>query len=231
MEEHIVIGIEGMVASGKTSICKELINLIPNSIFIDAGEIYRGIIEAVKKNNIDLTKAIGNSNPMDLMKKLNVEFKIENKMTQIYINGSKISDSEIETVENSVGVSKMAAFSNNNQLYDFARKIIDTYRQKFNIILSARDLVTIYPDMTQHIYITANLEERVKRRFNQYNGKYSIEDIRNMIIKRDELHEKAGFNKLYEKSIKIDVSECKNAKESAKKVINSIGGCINELCK
>ena len=39
MERNIVIGIEGMVASGKTSICKELIQLIPNSIFIDAGEI------------------------------------------------------------------------------------------------------------------------------------------------------------------------------------------------
>ena len=32
--ENIVIGIEGDVASGKTTICKELINIIPNSIFI-----------------------------------------------------------------------------------------------------------------------------------------------------------------------------------------------------
>lgn len=36
---NIVIGIEGQVASGKTSICKELVNMIPNSIFIDGGNI------------------------------------------------------------------------------------------------------------------------------------------------------------------------------------------------
>ena len=222
MEEHIVIGIEGMVASGKTSICKELINLIPNSIFIDAGEIYRGIIEAVKKNNIDLTKAIGNSNPMDLMKKLNVEFKIENKMTQIYINGSKISNSEIETVENSIGVSKMAAVSNNSQLYDFARKIIDTYRQKFNIILSARDLVTIYPDMTHHIYITANLEERVKRKMIQYGKNADYNVIKENITKRDELQEKSGYYKIYDNTIKIDVTNCTTIEESTKEVLKHI---------
>ena len=235
MNKNIVIGIEGMVASGKTSICKELIKMIPNSIFVDAGEIYRGIIEAIRENNIDLNnlKEHSNVDPMELMKKLKVEFKIEDKITQIYIGGKKISSDEIERVENSIGVSEMASSTkaNSENLYKFARNIIDTYRTKFNIILSARDLVTIYPDMTVHVYITANLEERVKRRYNQYNQKYAIEDIREMIIKRDKIHESAGFNRLYEKSIKVDVSECKSAEESAKKVINNIGGFINEVCK
>ena len=235
MNKNIVIGIEGMVASGKTSICKELIKMIPNSIFVDAGEIYRGIIEAIRENDIDLNnlKEHSNVDPMELMKKLKVEFKIEDKITQIYIGGKKISSDEIERVENSIGVSEMASSTkaNSENLYKFARNIIDTYRTKFNIILSARDLVAIYPDMTVHVYITANLEERVKRRYNQYNQNYAIEDIREMIIKRDKIHEAAGFNRLYEKSIKIDVSDCKSAEESAKKVINNIGGFINEVCK
>ena len=235
MNKNIVIGIEGMVASGKTSICKELIKMIPNSIFVDAGEIYRGIIEAIRENDIDLNnlKEHSNVDPMELMKKLKVEFKIEDKITQIYIGGKKISSDEIERVENSIGVSEMASSTkaNSENLYKFARNIIDTYRTKFNIILSARDLVAIYPDMTVHVYITANLEERVKRRYNQYNQKYAIEDIREMIIKRDKIHEAAGFNRLYEKSIKIDVSDCKSAEKKKKKVINNIGGFINEVCK
>ena len=102
MEKNIVIGIEGMVASGKTSICKELIKMIPNSIFIDAGEIYRGIVEAIRENNIDLNniKEHSNIDPLELMKKLKVEFKIEDKITQIYIGGKKTSSNEIEKVEN-----------------------------------------------------------------------------------------------------------------------------------
>ena len=47
--ENIVIGIEGDVASGKTTICKELINIVANSIFIDAGSIYRVIMQALKQ--------------------------------------------------------------------------------------------------------------------------------------------------------------------------------------
>lgn len=231
--ENIVIGIEGMVGAGKTSICKELTKLIPNSIFIDGGEIYRGIVEAAVKSGLNLQSLKDsnvNINPMELMKKLNVEFKIENSCTQIYIGGNKVSEEVIGNAENAIGVSIMAKSSNNEGLYKFARNIVDTYRQKYNVILSARDIITIYPDMNCHVFVTASLEERVKRRYNQYNGKYTVEEITAMITKRDELHEEAGFNKLYEKSIKVDVTECKNVNESAKKVLDNIGGFINELC-
>lgn len=229
MKENLVIGIEGMVASGKTSACLELLNLIPNSIFIDAGEIYRGIIQAIRENKIDISKLKEKNsdfNPMEIMEKLKVTFKIENRMTEVYINGKKIEKEEIENAENSFGVSMIASSSNNDKLYDFARKVISTYRKKFNIILSARDLITIYPEMTVHVYITCSLEERVKRRYNQYKGKYSVEEIRKMIMSRDKMHEDAGYNRLYEKSVKVDITESKSAKQSALKILNSIGGYI-----
>src|SRR5574344_1121176 len=105
MNDNIVIGIEGEVASGKTSICKELTKLIPNSIFIDGGNIYRGIVEAIIKSGIDIDKITDSSieiDPLELMKKLKVDFKIENNITEIYINGNKIKDDEIQSVQNSV---------------------------------------------------------------------------------------------------------------------------------
>ena len=40
------------------------------------------------------------------MKKLKVEFKIENKMTEIYIAGNKISEDIIQNAHNAVEVSK-----------------------------------------------------------------------------------------------------------------------------
>lgn len=232
MKKNIVIGIEGMVASGKTSICKELLKLIPNSIFIDAGEIYRGIVEAIKQSRINFEEEkLSDINPFEIMKKLQVEFKIEDKITRIYIKGKKVDSKDIESIENSMEVSIMASKTNHDSLYKFARMILDTYREKFNIILSARDLVTLYPDMTCHIYITADLDVRIERRYRQYNGKYDKKDIEKMIKKRDDLHKGAGFNKLYDKSIKVDVTKCSSAEESAKKVLSSIGGYINELHK
>lgn len=218
---NIVIGIEGQVASGKTSICKELVNMIPNSIFIDGGNIYRGIVEALALAHIEPTKMGKDLDPLEIMKKLKVEFKIENKMTEIYIAGKKISEDIIQNAHNAVEVSKMANTSDNSHLFAFARSIIEQYKQKYNIIVSARELLDIYPDMDCHVFVTASLEERTKRRYAQYNGKYTVEEITKMIESRDKLHEQSGFNKKGARTITVDVTESKTAKEAAEKVLKT----------
>ena len=47
---NIVIGIEGTVGAGKTSICRELLKQIENSIILHGGEIYRAIVYGMMKN-------------------------------------------------------------------------------------------------------------------------------------------------------------------------------------
>ena len=42
--ENKVIGIEGLVGCGKTSICRELLNRIPNSILLNGGNMYLSLI-------------------------------------------------------------------------------------------------------------------------------------------------------------------------------------------
>ena len=218
--KNIVIGIEGMVGAGKTSICNELLNFVPNSIFIDGSKIYRGLVEALHQSNIDMSKLndVPNLTPFELLKKLNVEFKIEDRKTVIYINGNKVSDDAMKSMQNSIGVSKMANMADNSKLFTFAYHIVNEYSKKYNLIVSARDLVKIYPEMDLHIFITASLDERVKRRYNQLDKKYTIDEVRNTIIQRDILHEKSGFNEISSKTIKVDVTEDKSAKESAQKI-------------
>lgn len=219
---NIVIGIEGMVGAGKTSICDELLNLIPNSIFVDGSKIYRALIEALHmaKDNINSLEQMAMLTPFDLLKKLQVEFKIEDRKTVIYIAGKKVNEEAMKSMQNSIGVSKMANQADNSKLFAFAHQIIQEYSKKFNIIVSARDLVKIYPEMDLHIFITASLEERVQRRYNQLKGEYTIDEVRNSIIQRDILHEKSGFNETFDKTVKVDVTGDSSAKESAKKIFD-----------
>lgn len=219
-KENIVICVEGMVSSGKSSMCNELIKLIPNCIYIDTGYIYRGIILALIKNNVDIN--VAKENMLKYMKELNVEFNVENGITEIYIDGEKIKREEVESMQNSIGVSKVASISNNKPLYAFGKQVIENYKQKFNVICSGRGMLDMYPEMNCHIYITASLDARVQRRYKQYNGKYSIEEIRKSIEERDKLHEEAGFNKTCDVTLKIDLSDCNSAEESAKKVFNEL---------
>lgn len=220
---NLVIGVEGEVASGKTSACRELTKIIDNCIFIDGGAIYRGIILAIKKAGISLENInLSNFDAIQVMNKLKVEFKIENNETTIYIDGKKIEREEIETESNSISVTSIASKTNNSSIYIFAKKVIEMYKAKYNVVVSARGLVDLYPDMDYHIYITASLKERVKRRYNEYKGKYTIEEIEKNIIKRDETHKLAGFNKKCDKTIEVDITDCKNAKESAEKILQKM---------
>ena len=131
--ENIVIGIEGTVGAGKTSICKELLKKIENSIIIHGGEIYRAIVYGMSKSNIKNTE---NLDAYDIMKKLGIEIKLENNETKIYMNGKKIEEKELQSKQASIAVSEISNIANNENLYKFGKKLIEEYRKKYNIILA-----------------------------------------------------------------------------------------------
>ena len=224
--KNIVLGIEGLVGSGKTSICRELLNYIPNSIILHGGNLYRGIIYALmNKKDIDLLNLKSNIQNIDikeLMDSLKVELKIENRESVIYVNGIKIEEDNLQSKEASMAVSIAGGSADNTHLYVFGKNLIDRYKEKFNVIVSGRDLMKIYPDLDYHFLITASLEERIRRKMIQYGNNTNYEEIKQNIIMRDELQEKAGYYKVYENTIKIDVTACKSAEESAKEVLKFI---------
>ena len=221
--ENIVIGIEGTVGAGKTSICRELLRDIENSIIIHGGEIYRAIVYGMMQNKIENTE---NLDAFEVMKKLGIEIKLENRETVIYMNSKKIEEKELQSKKASMTVSKVSNMANNTKLYQFGKELIDEYRKDYNIILSSRDIVKMYPDVTKHFFIDASIEERTNRKYMQYNKEIPKEQIREMIKVRDELQEKSGYYKIYPQTRIIDVTNCKSAKESEELVLENMKEAI-----
>lgn len=224
---NIVIGIEGLVGTGKTSICRNLLNHIPNSIILHGGNLYRGIVFALMNSsgNIDinnLKQNIKNVDIKDVMDKLKVELKLENRESVIYVAGKKIDEENLQSKEASLAVSIAGRNANNIQLYKFGEEIVDFFKTKFNVIVSGRDLMKIYPNLDYHFFITASIEERVKRKMNQYGTDSKYEEIKQNILERDKLQEEAGYYKKYDNTIEVDVTECKSAEESTIKVLKYI---------
>lgn len=220
---NIVIGIEGLVGSGKTSICRELNKRLPNSIILHGGNLYRGIVYAfMKQNNSNSINSLKNIDITSIMKKLNVEIKLENNETVVYVDGIKIEEDELQNEKTSMAVSIAGNIANNQKLFIFAKNIIDKFKENYNVIVSGRSLMQIYPELDYHFLITASLDERVKRKAMQYKNEVDLEELKNHIIKRDELQEKSGFYKVYPKTIKVDVTDCKNIKESTNKICEYI---------
>ena len=221
--ENIVIGIEGTVGAGKTSICRELLKDIENSIILHGGEIYRAIVYGMMQTQIENTQ---NLDAFDIMKKLGIEIKLENKETVIYMNGKKVDEKDLQSKKSSMAVSKVSNTADNTRLYQFGKELIDKYRQKYNVILSSRDIVKMYPDITYHFFIDASIEERTNRKYMQYNKEIPKEQIREMIKVRDELQEKSGYYKIYPQTRIIDVTNCKSAKESEELVLENMKEAI-----
>ena len=224
---NIVIGIEGLVGSGKTSICKELIKYIPNSIILHGGNLYRGIVYALMNNakEIDLNNLKENIQNIDikkLMDKLKVKFEIENRESVVYVNEKKIEEEKLQSEKSSLAVSIAGLNADNSHFYLFARNLIDMYKKMYNVIISGRDLMNIYPNLDYHLFITADLEERVRRKMIQYGNKTDENTLKENIIQRDNLQKQAGYYKIYKNTITIDVSDCKNVEESTKKVLKFI---------
>lgn len=227
--EHIVIGIEGLVGSGKTSICRELLQKIPNSIVIHGGNLYRAIVYALMQSHKELAEnmktlktSLEQVDIKKIMDMLKVEIKMENRETVIYVDGKKIEEEKIQSKEASLAVSIAGGTADNTNLYVFARNLINKLKEKYNVILSGRDLLTIYPELNYHFFITASLEKRVKRKLIQYGENVNFEELKEHIQKRDELQQKAGFYELQEKTIPLDVTDCKSALQSANKLCEKI---------
>lgn len=223
--EHIVIGIEGLVGAGKTSICRELIKKIPNTILLNGGNLYRAIVYAIMKSGASLenlksqAKDIDIKTMMDLFK---IELKIEDNETKIYMDGILLEEEELQSKQSSIAVSEVGGKANNEALFAFARNLIDTLKINNNVIISGRSIMQIYPKTNYHFFVTASLEERVNRKSIQYNGEVDIKELKEHISKRDELQKQAGFYDLSDKTIKLDVTDCKTVEESTNKLLNYI---------
>lgn len=156
------------------------------------------------------------------MEELNVNIKLENNETVVYVDNKKIDEEKLQNETTSMAVSMVGHIADNKEMFIFAKNIINKFKEQYNVIVSGRNLMEIYPEFDYHFMIIASLDERVRRKMVQYNGNIDLEELRQHIIKRDKLQEASGFYKEYPNTIKVDVTECKTVEESAAKVYKYI---------
>lgn len=215
-----IVAIDGPAGSGKGTvteiICKKL-----NFINISTGAAYRSVALATLQNNIsdDDTDKI-----VDLLDKINIEFKRENGKDLVYLNGenvtTRIREKDVTSIVSKVSSIKEVRF----KLNDLFKKAA----QGKKVIMEGRDIGTyVFPHADVKIYLDASLEERAKRRIKQ-NEELGIknlpfEEVKKEMQKRDESdkHKEIGALKRAEDSIYIDSSNM-TIEEVADEIIDII---------
>ncbi len=165
----IRVAIDGPAGSGKSSISKIVSDKL-GFTHLDTGAMYRALTLFGIKTGFDFEKDNDYKKLIDLV-------SIDQREEQIFLNGEDVS-SEIRTAEVTNNTHYTAR---NAYVRDYMKFLQRKIAEKGDIILDGRDIGTnVLPDAEVKIYLTASIEERAKRRFNENS-------IRGIDIPLDEL--------------------------------------------
>lgn len=204
-----IITIDGPAGSGKSTVAKILAREL-NLKYIDTGAMYRAITLLALQNNIDCKDE---ESILKLARNINLQLDSnsvdESKYTTVKIDGKDVTD-EIRSREVGSAVSIVSKLSG-------VRKYLVSLQKKFiqggNAVLEGRDTGSVVcPDAALKIYLTASLDERIKRRDLQIRGKGQFLErniIKKEIISRDRIDSSREDSPLVipENGIIIDTSK------------------------
>jgi CMP/dCMP kinase len=175
-----VITIDGPVSSGKNSVGHLLAKKLGYQ-FIDTGSMYRVFSLFVLKNQLDI------NSPSDIEKlaQIDIEFKTEGSRDYVYADGVNVTD-KLHNPEVTALTPDVAAIE---QVRKIARVVQRRLGNNQPTVMAGRDIGTeIFPDTKWKFYLTADLEIRAKRRFNQLvdvKPEITLKEVKEQIEKRD----------------------------------------------
>ena len=160
MNKVPVITIDGLSGSGKGTISKMLCTELGWNI-LDSGALYRTLTYLIEENEIDLKNFIEKEE--ELLKDFDVTFQIGSlgEPVSVFLKDEDITN----FIRTEKIAEKTSALSSLKEIRDFIRPCQRAFKQLPGLIADGRDMGTvIFPEADLKIYLTAELEERAKRR-------------------------------------------------------------------
>ncbi len=214
------IAIDGPAGAGKSSIARAVSREL-GIIYLDTGALYRALGYYFLENDISIEDSL------EIEKVIrDCDIKIlhdEKKGQKIFVNGKRVD----EFIRNNEVSMAASIISKNFVVRQYLLKIQRDYAKKSSVIMDGRDIGTVVlPNANLKIFLTASLEVRAKRRFEQLlrNGhRIKFDKVLNDIKKRDlnDSERKISPLKVADDAIIIDTSNF-SLKESVRKVISLV---------
>lgn len=211
-----VITIDGPTSSGKSSVGLLFSQKIGYQ-FIDTGRIYRAGALYILRNSIPVEDE---EKVSEVFKNLKIEFKELNGKVKIYMEGEDIT-SQIHSPEITYIVPKIAAHA---KAREYAKQLQRKIGSQENTVMAGRDIGSeIFPDAKLKFFITADVEVRAKRRFDQIkktDPEVNFEEILNGMKKRDndDSTRKASPMRIPKDAVAIDTTNM-TTEESVEKML------------
>ncbi|MGP3777727.1 (d)CMP kinase [Halanaerobium saccharolyticum] len=173
-----VVAIDGPGGAGKSTIARLLAQKL-NYLHLDTGAMYRAVTLAALREDIDFNQQ---EKLIELARKIDISF---DQKGEIFLDGENVSE-EIRKAEVNKHVSQTAAVKG---VRDVLVKKQQQLARKNKVVMDGRDITTVVlPEADHKFFLTASLEERARRRYQEVRSKNKdadFEKIKESIARRD----------------------------------------------
>lgn len=186
MDKKLIIAIDGYSSCGKSTFAKAIAAEM-KYIYIDSGAMYRAVTLFSMRKGLIGDAGINVNGIISNMKDINVNI-IYNPNTgeyETHLNSENV-EKEIRGIEVSAFVSRIS------QIHEVRTRMVELQRHIGSykgIVMDGRDIGTVvFPDADVKIFMTALVDIRAKRRFDELIAKgeeVSFEEVKRNIIARD----------------------------------------------
>lgn len=216
----IKIAIDGPAGAGKSTISKIVANRL-GFIYIDTGAMYRAVALYALQNGIagkEFAKSL-----CDCLNNIDIDIRHDkNGAQRIILNGEDVSEG-IRQNEVSMAASDVALIPGvRDKLVQIQRQVAD----KYNVIMDGRDIGTnVLPNANLKLFLTANLEDRARRRFDELalkNSGVSYDNVIKQMAERDQNDKSRDYAPLKKADDAIEIDTTGNSLEQSVEIIYSL---------
>ncbi|MNK06167.1 Cytidylate kinase [compost metagenome] len=187
----INIAIDGPAGAGKSTIARMVAAALAY-VYVDTGAMYRAVTWYMLLKGIEPEEE---QKVLQTAQNMVIELKPGVDGQKVLVNGEDVSD-QIRSLAVNAKVSRYAQIEGlRNQLVSLQRQMA----LRKGVVMDGRDIgTTVLPDAEVKVFMTASVQERARRRYNEIKDTVAItlEQLEHDIAERDRLDEQREISPL-----------------------------------
>jgi len=186
MEKRLIIAIDGYSSCGKSTFARSIANML-DYLYIDSGAMYRAVTLYCLRKQLAGPGGVNVNAIISRLEDINIDFVYNPDIREYetFLNSENV-EKEIRSMEVTSYVSRVS------QISEVRTRMVELQREigsSRGIVMDGRDIGTVvFPDADIKIFMTASVDIRAKRRFDELKEKgikAEFEEIKRNIIARD----------------------------------------------
>lgn len=214
------IAIDGPAGAGKSTVARMLAQKL-GYLYLDTGAMYRALAVTAVDKGIDLNDPVKLG---EMARQVDMRVREDNGVFRVWVDGVELTD-RLRGPETDRAVKLLAmARPVREVLVAIQRKLAEAG----GVVMEGRDITSVVlPDAEVKVFLTASLEERVRRRWKELKDRgiqVEWDEVKEEMVSRDQKDQERTWGRLVQTEDSVFIDSSRMTKEE-------VCSAIAELCE